>query len=323
MAETTWPGSVEDLFGKDDGSSFNSEGEKNPKNDENNGSPIRCPVCGSEMVKFSWGYRCSGFQNGCYFSIGTIAGKKLSEKVVRTLCEEGKTDVLTGFVSKRTGKKFSAALKLEKKIDEAGNETKQIVLEFPDPETLNIHCPLCGKHLIKYGWGYGCEGKADGCPFHIGEIAGVMLPEAEVRRLASSGKTGIINGFVSKKTGIKYSASLRLEVDDAAGGKNVKIVFDFPDDEKSEADSHADLHAVCPECGSPMKKGKHGWECSAGCGVRVPYKLCSRKISTDEAEELLSGGATQYLNGFISKKGKPFSAALQLNGKKVEFIFDE
>ena len=37
-----------------------------------------CPVCGSPMNRFDWGYGCSGYQEGCKFSVGAICEKKLT-----------------------------------------------------------------------------------------------------------------------------------------------------------------------------------------------------------------------------------------------------
>ena len=77
---------------------------------------IACPVCGAELVTTPFGYGCSNYKKdstGCGFSIGTIAGRYLSEEEFRDLITKGRTDVLDGFVSK-SKKKFPAALVLQK-----------------------------------------------------------------------------------------------------------------------------------------------------------------------------------------------------------------
>ena len=81
---------------------------------------IACPVCGAELVTTPFGYGCSNYKKdgtGCGFSIGTIAGRELSEEECKNLITTGKTGVLDGFVSK-SKKKFQAALVLQK--NEAG-----------------------------------------------------------------------------------------------------------------------------------------------------------------------------------------------------------
>lgn len=68
-----------------------------------------CPICGEPISVKSWGYGCSGWKNGCKFSIGHICGKKLTENQVKLLLSTGKTSLIRGFTSK-SGKKFDAYL---------------------------------------------------------------------------------------------------------------------------------------------------------------------------------------------------------------------
>ena len=73
-----------------------------------------CPLCGNEIIRKSFGYGCSGYKDGCKFVIsGVICGRVISVSNAKLLLETGKTSKIEGFVSKRTGKIFSAVLKLE------------------------------------------------------------------------------------------------------------------------------------------------------------------------------------------------------------------
>ncbi len=73
-----------------------------------------CPLCGKELRRMQRFYGCSGYKEGCKFSVNTAICRRVIPKVqLKKLIEEGKTDVLSGFVSARTGKTFEAALKLE------------------------------------------------------------------------------------------------------------------------------------------------------------------------------------------------------------------
>ena len=74
-----------------------------------------CPLCGSEIRRFRNFYGCAGYkENGCKFSINlVICSHPISTEHVRALLTEGKTPVISGFRSPRTGKTFDAALKLE------------------------------------------------------------------------------------------------------------------------------------------------------------------------------------------------------------------
>jgi len=71
---------------------------------------VKCPVCGSPMRIYDTNAKCTNTECGLYFN-RTVRGKKLSEPLVKTFLEEGKTPVLGGFVSK-DGKSYSASLTL-------------------------------------------------------------------------------------------------------------------------------------------------------------------------------------------------------------------
>ena len=74
----------------------------------------QCPICGREVIRMKSFYGCTGYKDGCKFSVNTsICGKVISLSILNQLLEHKKTDVLDGFVSPKSGKSFSAALKLE------------------------------------------------------------------------------------------------------------------------------------------------------------------------------------------------------------------
>lgn len=75
------------------------------------GVDIKCPICGSPLRKFEWGFGCSGYKSGCQFH-GTVAGKKLTKTQIEQLAKNGRTGVIKGFKSK-AGKTFNARLKIE------------------------------------------------------------------------------------------------------------------------------------------------------------------------------------------------------------------
>lgn len=73
-----------------------------------------CPVCKtgeiSDRGKF---YGCSNYRQGCHFSLPKQwSGKKLPISAIKQLIKTGETAQLKGFKSKKTGKAFSAKLKL-------------------------------------------------------------------------------------------------------------------------------------------------------------------------------------------------------------------
>ncbi len=75
-------------------------------------------------------------------------------------------------------------------------------------------CPLCGQKVLKGKFSYGCSGFKDGCKFRINlSICSKPIPISQARLLLSQGKTELLSGFVSPRTGNAFSASLKLEPD--------------------------------------------------------------------------------------------------------------
>lgn len=74
----------------------------------------KCPLCGGEVARTKFGYGCRGYREGCKFSTGNvICGKVISIDNIKQLLEKGATPVIAGFVSKKSGKEFSARLAVE------------------------------------------------------------------------------------------------------------------------------------------------------------------------------------------------------------------
>lgn len=74
----------------------------------------KCPLCGKNVVRTRFGYGCSGYREGCKFSSGNvICGRVISLENMKSLLQTGSTPLITGFVSKKSGKEFSARLKIE------------------------------------------------------------------------------------------------------------------------------------------------------------------------------------------------------------------
>lgn len=73
-----------------------------------------CPLCGREMKRQRNFYGCSGYKDGCKFSVNiSICSRVISIAHLRELTETGRTSIISGFVSPKSGKSFDAALKIE------------------------------------------------------------------------------------------------------------------------------------------------------------------------------------------------------------------
>lgn len=74
-------------------------------------APLACPRCRHPVEKDGRNWHCTG--TGCVLQVpGYLSGKVIDREVVETLLQDGRTPVLAGFRSQRTGRGFSARLVL-------------------------------------------------------------------------------------------------------------------------------------------------------------------------------------------------------------------
>ena len=285
---------------------------------------IKCPLCDGEVETTPFGYGCSNYRtNGCKFSIGTIAGRDLTEEEVTKLLTEGKTEILNGFVSKLK-KKFSAALIYKK--DENGIPSIQFDFSGNVPDVLEgVACPVCGESIEIMPYGYTCRRhreNPEACYFSIGKIAEKQLSKQDVTELIKNGHTQTLRGFKSKN-GKKFDAVLTLTEED--GRKKLK--FDF---EHVEAKKVKD--AVCPLCGREILVTPFGYACAnrsrdgkEGCSFAIG-RIAEKDLTESNVRELLTTGKTGTIRGFKGKSGKKFDACLELvkeeGSAKIQFDFE-
>lgn len=73
----------------------------------------KCPLCGKDVIRYKNGYSCSGYKEGCEFSVyGFLCHRVISKSNMQMLLETGRSSKIKGFISKN-GKSFDAYLKLE------------------------------------------------------------------------------------------------------------------------------------------------------------------------------------------------------------------
>lgn len=172
---------------------------------------LRCPSCGADLTTTPFGFGCSNYSNEekpCRFSVGTILGKKISEKDFIELITNKNTKVIKGFKSKN-GKKFDASLKLE---------NDKISFDFSDVNEVfdtNVCCPSCKKLLKKDNRSYFCE-----CGFKVFHtICKKQLTDKEINELLTDKRTHKkVSGMVGK-SGKTFDSVLKFE--------DNRFVFDF------------------------------------------------------------------------------------------------
>ncbi|MCX7658990.1 MAG: DNA topoisomerase III [Caldimonas manganoxidans] len=198
-----------------------------------------CPNCGGVVKENYRRFSCTGKtgnEDGCGFSISKIPGGRSFElHEVEQFLAHKKIGPLDGFRSK-AGWPFSAELKLVYDEDlgnyklefDFGEDAKQAQdgqpVDFSGQESLGA-CPKCKGHVYEHGTSYVCEhavGSPITCDFKSGKII-LQQPVAreQMSKLLATGKTDLLENFVSNKTRRKFKAHL---VWDAKEGK---VGFEF------------------------------------------------------------------------------------------------
>jgi DNA topoisomerase III len=200
-----------------------------------------CPNCGGVVKENYRRFTCTGkagsaSTEGCGFSISKIPGGRSFElPEVEAFIANKKIGPLEGFRSK-AGWPFTAEIKLafddeiknwklefdfgeDAKAAEAGEP-----VDFSEQTSLGP-CPKCQSAVFELGTSYVCQastGPGATCDFKSGKI---ILQQPVIReqmtQLLDTGKTSLLENFVSNKTRRKFKARLAFDK------KEGKVSFEF------------------------------------------------------------------------------------------------
>ena len=207
-----------------------------------------CPNCGGIVKENYRRYACVGKDAaaddtaaaGCGFSFGkTPAGRTFEQAEVEQFLRDKKIGPLEGFRSK-AGWPFTSEIALKYNEEEKnwklefdfGNdknaeETGEIV-DFTGSESLGT-CPKCGGAVHDHGSNYVCEKAVPTvgqptptCNFKSGKIVLQQVVERDqIAKLLSTGKTDLLEKFVSNRTRRAFKAFLSWNAEED------KVVFEF------------------------------------------------------------------------------------------------
>ncbi|HEY5893379.1 MAG TPA: DNA topoisomerase III [Chthoniobacterales bacterium] len=186
--------------------------------------------------------------------------------------------------------------------------------------TLDVTCPKCGKGPFKEDYKtWTCAG----CGLRLWKgIAGREFEPEEIRTLLTEKRVGPLEGFVSKM-GRKFAATIVLD-------DEYKATFEFAKNENGEGENGPDL-SQAKHLGDTPRGALYETESAYLCipsepnakPFRMGKVILQQAIPADQALKIFTEGKTTLFKRFISKKGKPFSAYLKLEGDKVGFEFEE
>jgi len=202
-----------------------------------------CPNCGGIVKENYRRYTCTGktgTEEGCGFSFGkTPAGRTFEVAEVEQFLRDKRIGPLDGFRSK-AGWPFTAEMvikfdeetknyKLEFDFgdDKRGEESGEII-DFSSQQSLGA-CPKCGGAVFEHGKNYVCEKSVPtlaqptpSCDFKTGQIILQQpIERTQMHKLLETGKTDLLDKFVSMRTRRAFKAMLAW---DAEAGK---VNFEF------------------------------------------------------------------------------------------------
>lgn len=190
-----------------------------------------------------------------------------------------------------------------------------------DYADLETPCPRCGAEVKEQYRRYRCAG----CGFYVWKtIGGRELAPAEAENLFAGARVGPFSDFRSRR-GLPFTACIELL---ESGKANLLFEADLEDEE--EPDGLREL-APCPKegCDGAVLVGASSFRCAksfngGGCDFKLGRTICRKELATDEVKPLFEKRRSELLEGFVSKRGKPFKAYLVLDAAgKLGFEFEE
>src|SRR5205814_6619419 len=173
------------------------------------------------------------------------------------------------------------------------------------------------------------------CDFRAGKVILQQPVDPEqMTKLLNTGKTDLLPRFISRK-GRPFKAFLVV-----TDKKDVGFEFEKrepkakkerkPREPVAKIDfSGQESLGKCPTCDGKIFETENSYICERSQADRRPCKfklsktILGREISKEQAQKLVMLGKTDLLDGFISKRGRPFSAYLKLEDGKIRFDFPE
>jgi len=244
-----------------------------------------CPNCGGVVKENYRRYACTGAAGsgeGCGFSFGkSPAGRTFEVAEAEQLLRERRIGPLEGFRSK-AGWPFVAEVAIVRD-EEAGNyklefdfgddknaEESGELVDFAGQESLG-NCPACGAPVFEHGANYVCskavptaQQPTPSCSFKSGKvILQQPVERAQMTKLLQTGKTDLLDKFVSMRTRRAFKAFLAW--DKEAG----KVNFEF---EPRESKFPPRKTAAAAKTGADSARG-------AGAGAVETAKPAAKKAA--------------------------------------------
>ncbi|MEN9779679.1 MAG: topoisomerase 3 [Pseudomonadota bacterium] len=260
-----------------------------------------CPNCGGIVKENYRRYACTGKKGadeGCGFSFTKIpAGRAFELHEVEAFLRDKKIGPLEGFRSK-AGWPFTAEIalkfsdedknwKLEFDFGDDKNEDTGEIVDFAGSEPLG-QCPKCGGAVHEHGSNYVCAKSVPthaqptpSCDFKSGKIILQQPVErAQFSKLLQTGKTDLLEKFISNRTRRPFKAFLAWNADEG------KVTFEF---EVRESKYPARKTAAKTAAKAPAKTAA---KTTAKAPAKTPAKKAAKPAAKKAPRKAASGGLT-------------------------------
>ncbi len=200
------------------------------------------------------------------------------------------------------------------------DRTKNFEEDESNSRVTDIISPTDGKPMLETLRGYKSQ---DGTLMIYKVMSGRKIEETEVRELVAAGEIGPLDGFVSPRTGNRFPAKLRI-VDNPKKEGQRKVELDFGNKfELAELTPFwTDPKTGAELCEAPTsyvlrEREADTWKQTFSVG----RLMCQKAIPREAAIQMVTQGKSDLIQGFISKKGRPFDAFLLRAGPKISWEF--
>lgn len=264
-----------------------------------------CPQCGGQVKENYRRFACTA----CEFSISKIPGGRQFEiEEVEELLLKKEIGPLQGFRSKM-GRPFAAILKLGK--DDEGHYKMEFdfgqsdddndgePVDFTGQEPVGA-CPKCGGAVFEHGMKYVCENSVaspKSCDFTSGKIILQQeISREQIGKLLTAGRTDLLTGFKSSRTGRNFKAYLVKQPDGKigfefearepkAGAKPAAKTASKTAAKRTEDDAEPAVKAAAKTTKSAAAKTPAAKKAPAKTAAKTATRTAARKKATADVEE--------------------------------------
>jgi DNA topoisomerase-3 len=149
-----------------------------------------CPKCGTPVAAKDTFYGCTGYKDGCRFSLPKKFLNGNITPITAKMLIKGSEVILQNIPGQYGPYNLMIWLNSDGNIESKKPGAKDLTLGS---------CPECGKEVLEKEKFYGCSGYKEGCRFTLPkDFLGKKLSTVQITKLLTKGKTDVIKNLTGK-----------------------------------------------------------------------------------------------------------------------------